>query len=188
MKRCVVVCAGVVMCLAIGAAVPAAAADGKARATSKTTVAGTAVPPLLDASWSNVRRHGARLDVSGRNVVGAESTVAASVRFVPRRGSYAAWCTSREFSYRPVAGMTDGTISSQWVVVHSDGSRDRSRRLVARYTGDPSSVGEVYGATMFAQLTGKRFRAGDVVVFRVKIALDSPMDDLQESIHVTAAC
>lgn len=163
-----------------------AEADVPAHATSRTTVAGAAVPPLLDARWSDARRHGAHLDVTGQNVVGAETTVTASVRFLVRRGSHTAWCMNRVYSYRPIPGATAGTISFQGLVVHSDGRRDRSKPLVARYTGDPASVGMVSGLTAFSQLAVRPLQAGDAVVFHVKIALDSSIDDLRESIDLMA--
>lgn len=177
--------------LALGAATAllsaaAAVADVPAHSTSQTTVAGAAVPPLLDARWSDARRHEAHLDVTGRNVVGAKSTVTASVRFLLRRGSHTAWCMNRVYSYRPIAVATAGTISFQGTVVHGDGRRERSKLLVARYSGDRASAGKVSGLTVYSQLAVRPLRAGDAVVFHVRVALDSPIDDLRESIDLTA--
>lgn len=164
----------------------AVAAAGRTGSTSETTIAGNEVSPLLDPRWSDVRRHRAHLDVSGGNVLGAESTVVASVRFMARRGSHAVWCMTRAYSYRPVGAASGGTISFRGGVVHRDGSRDRFKTLVARYSGDPASLGTKSGVSSYSQLGVKKVRAGDVVVFRVKISLDSQVDDLQESIDLTA--
>lgn len=149
-------------------------------------MAGNEVSPLLDPRWSHVRRHRAHLDVTGGNLLGAESTAVASVRFRARAGSHAVWCMTRAYSYRPVGAASGGTISFRGVVLHRDGSRDRSKTLVARYSGDPTSVGTMSGVTHNSQLAVARVRVGDVVLFRVKISLDSQLDDLQESIDLTA--
>lgn len=181
--------AAFVAALSIVTALPSAApaaADGQARLTSKTTLAGTVVSPLLDGQWRKVRRHRAHLDVTGRNVAGAESTVTASVRILARRGSNTAWCIHRVYSYRPIPRTTAGSISIKGIVVHSDGSRDRSNTLVAPYSGDEASVGKVSGVTSFSQLTVRPLRADDVVIFRVEINLGSQVEDLQESVDLTA--
>jgi hypothetical protein len=68
------------LALAVVALVPATASAAPVRLTVavETTVAAQQVPPTVDAAWSFTTQPAYRLQVSGKNLPGAESTVTAS--------------------------------------------------------------------------------------------------------------
>lgn len=153
---------------------------------SSTTVGGAHVTPLLDASWHDVTRHRARLEVIGGNLKGAESNVTARASFYARPGSNAVWCLTRTYSYQPAAGQQAGTIAIALTVRHRDGTRSRSKPMTWRYVGSPTSAGNVSGVVVASDISKRPIRRGDVVTIGVSLELEGPVVDLQESVDVTA--
>lgn len=165
-------------------AVPAVAQ--RPASASETRVGDAQIAPLLSSRWRAVRRHRAHLEIEGRNVAGATSTVTASARFRARRGSQAVWCLRRVYSYRPVAGQPAGAMTVAMSVRHRDGSRGSTESRTWRYSGEPVHLGAYSGFVFGSMLTDKPVRPGDMVTARVKLVLDGALPDLSESIVVTA--
>jgi hypothetical protein len=154
--------------------------------TSTTTVAGVEAVPMLDASWNQVRRHSAHLDVTGQNVTGADSVVVARATVRARRGSTTPWCIRRDFSYDPVPTGSAGRISITPVIVHADGTRDRQGGLTDDYWADPGVADSISGYWKATLINAAPTRAGDRVRFVVRIHLDDTVNGLSESITVRA--